>query len=465
MRIKFIATGLVVLLSSTMLINPANADDSRDIEMLKQQVGLLQKRIVQLESAQEKSAKTEDVASIVSDALKERSTGSSFFDGVDVRNLVGTSPEYADMMLNWQNDVSNKPRKLLNARQDGKLNHGVTVSGGFKGSFMAETTDTEDKFAVLSRFPSQHSGSTGTRFVVNNAAIGVTGVASKWITSYAQLEYSEIEFTRQDELQLRKAYVTIGNLNESPFYGYFGRNSVDFGDMDSYNPFTHNTVNHYFQTVSDAPVAAIGYYDGDWEVVATAINGGRHLRVADTTDSGHVKNFAVKADRWFDMGQERNVRVGASYLHGTIYNATPHHPGDPAASAWRDRNAAWGAVVEYTSPSLDLMAEFVSTVDDWPATDAPVSALVLQGEYKVDLLDRHNAFSVVYGLGTQGDDGTQWERMEQAVLGYEIKWESNLYFGAEYVYNHGWAPLVDITTVADRDVENHSIILGTRYTF
>lgn len=381
-------------------------------------------------------------------------------------DVVGIAPAYSDTMLNWQSDVTGKPRKLLEARQDGTLgNKKAYLSGAFKASGMAETSNTDGKFAILSRFPNQHgSGKFGSRFLVNNAALGVTGTVNDWVSSYAQIEYSEIEYPGQEEIQFRKAYLLLGNLEESPWYAYLGRNTIDFGDQDSYNPFTHTTVNHYFNAVSDDPVLAVGYYGGGWDVVATAINGGRQLRVADIYQTDNVRNFAFNANKTFDLGGGSAFRLGASYLHGTIYNsAVPHHL--ITTDTPRDRVAAAGAVMEYTSPSWDFMVEFIATLDEWEATDEPVWAGVVQGAYKFPSWGRPSELSLVYNRGEQGRSGTEFEFMEAAILGYELELFPHFYLGGEYVFNHGFAPLINVTTSSDAGVVNHSLILGGRYVF
>ena len=65
---------------------------------------------------------------------------------------------------------------------------------------------------------------------------------------------------------------------------------------NGYNPFTHTVNNHSFRVDSDDPVLALGYapsYLEGLNIVATAIPGGRHLRVANSDGSGQFDNFAI----------------------------------------------------------------------------------------------------------------------------------------------------------------------------
>ena len=385
------------------------------------------------------------------------------------KDLLKTNTKHSDMFNNLQNDVTGKALRQLEMQRDGTLtSNGVYWGGVLKGSFMGEWTDTEDKFAILSRFPGQHSGSSGSRFVINQATLSATAAMHDWVTGTMQLEYTETEYPGQSDLNMRKAFVTVGNLKESPWYASFGRNTIDFGNMDSYNPFTHTTTNHYFHAQSTDPTLAIGYANYGWHVVATAINGGRQQRVAHHEDSNHVKNFALKAEKAFTLGEKSMLQVGASYLHSSIYNSvTPHHTATDIAAADDQvhRNGIWNVFAEMQLQNWMFMVEFTRTLRDWPAVDEPVWALTAQAEYFFDNWGRPASVSFVYGHGDQGRSGDEWEFMRQVILGYETQVNSNFYLGAEYVHNHGFAPLINITQTSDQSVDNHSLILGGRFVF
>ncbi len=212
---------------------------------------------------------------------------------------IAFNTEYANRIVNFQEYVTEKPYQILKATQYGDLKpNTLTVSGTLWGTWMHEQTNTPGKFPILSRFPDQHGSvdSSANRWILNNAAIALTGRVGDWVTIFTQGEFSDIEFIGQDQYQLRKALVMVGNLDQFPFYTYFGRNTVDFGNFDGYNPFTHTVNNHSFRVDSDEPVFAVGYAPRAIEglnVVATAIPGGRHLRVADSDGETQFDNFAV----------------------------------------------------------------------------------------------------------------------------------------------------------------------------
>jgi hypothetical protein len=391
---------------------------------------------------------------------------------------IGINTGYAREIVNWQENVTAKPLQILHYGRDGELApNTLTVSGAFWGSWMYEKSNTPGRFPILSRFPEQH-GPTDTsseRWILNNAAVTLTGRAGDWVTVFAQGEYSDIEFIGQDTYQLRKALVMVGNLDEFPLYAYFGRNTVDFGNHDAYNPFTHTVNNHSFRVDSDDPVIALGYaphYMEGLHVVATAIPGGRHLRVADSRDGGgQFENWAVMASYQRDLAEDIRIEVGAGWLNSTIYNTDiPNHPGTDFAQAIANsteliENGAWDVYAEIHAGPFRVGTEFTSTEDDWPATDHKVSSLTGQVAYDFDLFGMPSSLSFVYGVNRQGPDDTEFEKLRQIAVGLQTQVTENIALGIEYVRNNAFVPLIMVTRVSDADVRTDSIIVGAKITF
>ncbi len=462
---------LVTMIAFAIFPLTSNAEElsQESLDTLRQQVQQLQQQIMHLERKLEHNTARdkEERAVAVQAAVKAEH---ALDKAENAGGMLRTSTSYADDMLHLQRWVVGKNRRQLMAVQNGELDPGhVYLSGMLKGTLMAETTNETGKFPILSRFPNQHSGDSGTRAVIQLAALGVTVPVNDWLTAYSQIEYTETEYPGQEELQMRKAFVTIGNLDESPFYGFFGRNSIDFGRMESYNPFTHTMNNHYFQAVSDDPVIGVGYYDHGWDVVLTGINGGRQLRVADNEETDQMSNFAINLRKSFEVWDDAFLHLGGGYLYSTIYNRdfTHHTRGDLVGAPVNQlvRNGAYDLNIELNTPSFDVMAEFTQTERRWPATDWQVTAITGQAAWKHMVYARPAKLSLVFGYGEQGDDGTEFERMIQAVTGYEVRVFENLYLGAEYLYNDGFVPLVNITQVSDRDVQTHTLVVGGRLIF
>lgn len=395
---------------------------------------------------------------------------------------VTANTAYADVILDYDENITSKAIDQLIFRQSGRIkNKKVYVSGLFKASYMGEWTNTENAFPILTRFPDHASGTSSHSFFLDNAAIAFTATPTDYLTLFAQIEYHENHFESQDALQLRKAYVTIGDLNRSPLYLTFGRKTINFGDFDQYNPFTQNINNHFFKADSDGLIAEVGFVNKFMHLTATAISGGRHLRTADTAEKDEINNFAVNGDIFIPIREGTTLKLGAGYLHGTIYNHTlPHHPGpeldcpvmpgQQGVPKCRGRNAAWDIRAELTSPMFDIMAEYTATVDPWPATNQKLESFLVQGRYKTELYDHKTHFTVSYshsdiGPFTTGGPGSPiFDSLEQIIAGMEVFINPNFSVGIEYSHNTGFAPLINITDVA-KDAEADQLVIGGRVVF
>jgi len=297
-------------------------------------------------------------ASLDHSGLRGASNGFDFAGGI-----VRTNARHTDRMLDWQENTTGKSVTLLVNKANGTLApNSLTIGAGIKGAFMWQKTSDAGQFPILSRFP-DFSARTDTEagvFAINNAALAFTGTFGDWTSFYLQPEYSETDFsTTQDEFQLRKAFVVFGNLEKTPFYAAFGRKTIDFGNFDGYNAFTHTEGQHYFWAQSDQPVLELGYYNinNGLKITASAFSGGRQLRTAYAGEENNIGNYAASIEKEFRFGGNKAFTVGTSYLHDTIYrnNFTAHTFGlintlPPPANFIEYRNSAVDAFAEYNSP-------------------------------------------------------------------------------------------------------------------
>ena len=373
---------------------------------------------------------------------------------------------YSEVMFDRQEDVTNKIAKALKARQNGELPEmGLRFGGRAIGTIISEKSNTAGKFPILSRLPPTHTkGKADTFGVINEISANAT-LTLPMITAFVQGEFTEVEFPGQDDLQLRKAWVALGDLDRSPFYLAVGRKTVNFGQFETYLPFTHSHSSHYFWAQSDDPVVELGYVTDRTELSFTLIPAHRGLRVLSSPqNNGALSNFALNGSQVLDLGAQGQLRLGAGYLRGTIYDSTiAHHPPDVGIN--RFWNEAWDVNATYSRGPLDVSAEFTRTLHDWPATGHKVSALTVQARYQSEILGRPATWSISASRGEQGTNGTEWERMEQIGLGLEVAPAPHLALGVEYLYNAGFVPLVMPTIVGDRGVESHTLITGIKLTF
>ena len=383
-----------------------------------------------------------------------------------LRGRIKTDAAFSNEVYDRQENPTGRERAILRGRLNDTIKDGAATVGGFGlVKQFAEKTNTDGLFPLLSRFPSQHeSDDFGERLVLQHAALGAVLPLASWATAYVEGFYTDVAYPGQDDFQIRQAYLLFGDLSKSPFYGLIGKASVDFGDFTSFTPYTHSHNAHYFWAESDDPVALVGYDDGAWRASATLIPSGRGLRTINTPDDEGFDNFAVNVARTWAWSDAVWTTVGAGYLHSTIYDAIgPHHP--PAVGVDKTRNAAIDVFARGQIRNWEWMGEYSRTLEDWPATDVPVEAWTLQGRYTTKLFDSPTRFSAMFSRGIQGAAGTEWERMDQFILGAETQPLANLRIGLEYVRNEGFAPLINIQNTSNRDVESDTLILGAKIAF
>ena len=344
-------------------------------------------------------------------------------EGVSLlRGRIKSDAAFSNTLFDRQENPVGRERAVLRGRLDDTIEDGAVTVGAFGVvKQFAERTNTDGKFPILSRLPNQHDDDHyGERIVLQHAALGAVLPLASWATAVVEGFYTDVAYTGQDDFQLRQAYLLLGDLEKSPWYGLVGRASIDFGDFTSFTPYTHSYNAHYFWAESDDPVALIGYDNGRLRASATLIPSGRGLRTLNTPDDDGFDNFAVNVARTWTWEYDVWTRIGAGYLHSTIYDsAEPHHP--PGVGIDKTRNAAIDLFARGQYENWEWMGEYSRTLEDWPATDAPVEAWTVQGRYTTTFLESPTRFSAMVSRGVQGRTGTEWERMDQWVLGAETQ--------------------------------------------
>ena len=377
-----------------------------------------------------------------------------------------TDAAYTAEMLNRQNHVTNKVARALQARQAGRLPEaGLTFGGRLVATQIFERTNTPGKFPILSRLPPSHTRGRSDSYGVINDITAQATLTLPLVTAYAQGEYTEIAYPGQEDIQLRKAWISLGDLSRSPFYLAFGRKSVNFGNFTTYAPFTHSHSSHYFWAQSEDPVVELGYVTDRTQIAVTLIPEHRGRRVISSPgNDGTWSNYAVNLSHRFDLAEGRSLTAGAGFLRGTIYDSViAHHPPDVGVN--RFWNGAWDANLTYGGPGYDLQVQFTRTQHDWPATGHHVQATTIQGRLFSEIRGRPVTWTATASRGVQGTPGTQWERMEQVILGAEIEAGRHVRLGAEYMFNRGFVPLILPRVTSDRNVESHTFLVGVNMTF
>jgi hypothetical protein len=333
------------------------------------------------------------------------------------------------------------------------------LGGQVRASFLATTTNRDDKFPYLGRFPVDFEGSNATDARILHANASAIADITPWCTAYFETLFSDA-FTfptaNQGSFQMRQLYVVFGNLEAMPWYAFIGKKNVSFGDMGTLSPFTQSVVWHYFGALAEG--AGVGYTRGGFNATVTALNGGRGIRVVDSPSQGDMDNFAANIVHTFQLTDCLQFQLGAGYLHGTIYDAdTPEHI-EPSVVG--PRNGAWDINTAIRYRRFQFAGEYVQTLKRWPATDHAVQAYRLEAAYDRSMFCIPTRFAVSWSEGVQGAADTEFEYNRQLVLGIGCRTSPNVLLTLEYVRSVGFAPLINLTTVSDKDVKQDSAVLG-----
>ena len=176
---------------------------------------------------------------------------------IQLGNAISLNTPITSTLLDFQNRQTGKQLFVLESQRQSCSHPSFVVGAQFRASAMAAHTNTADRFPYLGRFPTDFENTHATDARLLQANQSIVAHASPWVSGYMETLYSDV-FTfptfEQGSWQVRQAYVVVGNLDETPFYAWLGKKTLDFGDFSTLNPFTQAVPWHYF-----APLAEGGW--------------------------------------------------------------------------------------------------------------------------------------------------------------------------------------------------------------
>ncbi|MEZ6144669.1 MAG: hypothetical protein R3B91_04390 [Planctomycetaceae bacterium] len=358
-------------------------------------------------------------------------------------------------LLDFQNRQSDKELLILESQAQNDGTPTLLLGAQFRASAFASWSNRADKFNYLGRFPPDFTGRTASDIRLVHANQGFVVHAAPWVSGYLETLFSDVfsfPAFNQGSFQMRQAYVTLGNLNEFPVYAFLGKKNVSFGNMGTLSPFSQSVVWHYFAPLAEG--GGIGYDGGFIHVSATALNGSRGIRVADSEVRGELNNFAANGTLTVLESRDVDFTIGGGYLHGTIYDGPAAEHLDPGVTG--PMNGAWDANANLRLGVFHLAGEYVSTLNEWPVTGHQVIAYRAEGALDLSPV----WLSASWSEGIQGAKTDEFQFNQQLVLGCEYRMAPNVKFSLEYIRSLGFAPLINITTVSDKSVRQSTFLLG-----
>ncbi len=400
-------------------------------------------------------------------------------------------------MLEGNQDLR-KVSILLDALNGGQLKPGnLYVGASIVAIADYQKSNTDSKFAYLMRHPTANNevGESVSEAVLHTVQLGLTAPINSWLTGYAEVLYDPeqsfgagtITALGRNQLQLRKGYVLVGNLDKFPVYLALGKMDGPYGQTNSVSPFTNSTMWHAFGTLGFG--ALVGFNSGGFDASFMAVQGGAQFRalnapVEGTSVPSRLNNFIADANYTLTFGSNSSFTFGGSYVHGTNYcqewpiaHFQPCDENNPASSFYGRLNLG---------DQFMLKGAFSKTKNVWPGTHNPNAPLDQYAASKVSSLDAGAKYvfnpnsSVVYALSGEfsnfvaGDDGAPWERQNQLVFGFSAFMNNSAMLFAEVFNTQGYSPLNFIsggddpdnpgTTHSVRDATSFGIVLGGRLT-
>jgi hypothetical protein len=386
-------------------------------------------------------------------------------DGGYPKGSVGINSDFSYKMLEPNQDLR-KVKILLEERQEGALkDKSLTIGASLISIFDYQRSNTDSKFAYLMRHPtsSNQIGKEVSEAVVHSFQLSFTGAVNSWLTAHAEILYNPeqsfgpgtITALGRNQLQLRKGFVVVGDLNKVPVYGAIGKMDTPFGQTGSVSPFTNSTMWHAFGGLGYG--AQVGFKKYNVHASIMAVQGGAQFRamstpVGDSTNvPSQINNFSADLNYSINAGEDLILVLGGSYLRGSAYcqefpvtHFSPCGNNNPAYTYY--------GRVSYQD-RLFLKGGYAETFDVWPGTHNPAPPLDIFAASKVTSLDFGAKYNlnldgkVLYAISGEfsnfraGAEGAPWERQNQIVLGLSslINHSSKIFL--EVFRTDGFVPL------------------------
>ena len=381
-------------------------------------------------------------------------------------------------VLDPTTNINRKQRLILERAKVGALEpERLHVHGALTAIANYQRSNRDDKFGYLMRHPTGENqvGDTVSEATIHSAQLGFTGTLGGWLTGHAMLLFDpEQSFgagtntdLERNQVQVRHAYVLLGDLDRSPLYVSLGKQAVPFGLGDTVNPFTASSVWHAFGALANS--AILGYAGKRLSVSVTGIQGGAQFRAANAPVEGtavpsRLNNFALDAHHELALGTADTLLLGASYLHGTAYCQD-----FPVAHflPCRVRNSAFDVYARLDFGGFTFKGELARTTREWPGTHNPampefpaslVTSFDIGAKYRLESRRGPLDVSAEFSRFTAGSGGAPWEHQDQLVLGgaWYVRPSAKLF--AEYIRVNGYAPLNFISGGNVRDDQGEFVL-------
>jgi hypothetical protein len=357
---------------------------------------------------------------------------------------VSLNPALAQEMMSTETGVGTE-MSILKGRQSGAFSGSLMIGGQLKGYAQYER-------ATYMEFELDHSDMK----LANNTGLAILANVNPWVSAYIGIQgfgdqssgFFYNEYAPDAQLNAPTAYLTIGNLNDSPIYGFVGRKDIDFGNFQSVSFYTR-PLNQLFEMAGDT--LGVGYDRSGFNGTVSVSNGGGTGPFIETgsnpgytTNPHQINNFALNASYAKDQSGF-DWSVGAGYVNGAMPKDLFPWDGSDAVGAW-DVNAA------FSMHHLRILGEFDRTAQPL-IDDNYMDAWDLGASYLFPVWGKNTSVDADYSaLRVAG------YTFDQYVVGYQVETTQHVWVGVEYTYQE---PLFEYLEISGS--QNRIALVGTAY--
>jgi hypothetical protein len=452
-----IPAALTCMLASPNVFAVTLEELAEQMKQLAAENAELRKKVEKLEAAEQSKAEPVSPSKVATKAKHAKSSPAKPSQSSQSEQVVRVNHKHSFDMLDPTTNINRKQLLLLENKKSGEIvANSVYLGGAVTAIADYNKSNTDSKFGYLMRHPTANNQRTKTvsEALVHSAQLSLTGNMGNWVTAYFEALYDpEQSFGAgsntsidRNQIQMRKAYVLFGNLNESPLYASIGKMATPFGMTDTVNPFTASTVWHAFGGLAYGLQG--GYTGNGLNISAMAVQGGAQFRahntaVDDSNVPSKLNNFVLDAN--YAIGG--TTMIGASYTKGSAYCQdfpVTHH------SSCTDANPAYDAYLQSHFGNWMFIGEYAQTSDVWPGTFNPtipqyaaskVTSWDIGGRYAANLFGKPGYVSLDFSRFEAGPSGAPWEKQDQFVAGLSSFLTPSVKLFGEYIHTAGYAPL------------------------
>jgi hypothetical protein len=281
-----------------------------------------------------------------------------------------------------------------------------------------------------------------SQILLPRVELNVIADMNSWTTAYLSFVTRTVSSNQTNNVELNDAYVLLGNLNKTPFYGFLGRNTLDFGSFKNVNFATPSLNRLEFEAFGNE--IGFGFDEYGFNGSLAAVNGyGLSSQTGSnnqynvyTKDTDGVDNFVANVGYGMKTAGA-NWHVGAGYIDGSKQRDSVN----------RESVGAWDINGNLDVANFDLLAEYTSTTSEPKNSGGErLKAWDIGGSYHFPLMGKTTKVNLDYSAVSATYDAKEW------VLGIQQQTFKNVWMGVEYSSAKG-----QLSGAADAAVANNSV--------